>query len=88
MINVFNFLPYTNSPEVLADKVLNVFFGGKVPSFPIDPFKIIHAMGVFYQFKDFEELEGIYLVPEDDAASLSSKLNCSPHSVNNSWIVK
>ncbi len=66
MINEFDFSPYTYSPEVLANKVLSVYFDGKVPSFPIDPFKIIHAMDVFYQFRDFKELEGIYLVPEDD----------------------
>lgn len=29
----------------------------------IDPFKIMRSFGVIYQFIEFEELEGIYILP-------------------------
>ena len=66
MVN-FDFRPYYYSPEVLARKVLELYFEGKEPSFPIDPFKILDNFNVIYQFRDFKELEGIYLFPENEA---------------------
>lgn len=51
--------------EVLASKVLEFVFEHQEPSIPIDPFKIMRKMGIVYQFMDFKDLEGIYLVPED-----------------------
>ncbi|MBQ9887210.1 MAG: ImmA/IrrE family metallo-endopeptidase [Lachnospiraceae bacterium] len=54
------------TPEMLADKVLKNFFGNEIPSIPINPFKLMSAHGIVYQFMDFEELEGIYLVPETE----------------------
>ena len=53
-------------PEALATKVLSIYFKDEEPSFPIDPFKIIREMGIIYQFMDFKDLEGIYIVPEDE----------------------
>lgn len=53
-------------PEDLATKVLSICFKDEEPSFPIDPFKIIREMGIIYQFMDFKDLEGIYIVPEDE----------------------
>ncbi len=40
--------------------------GLEIPSIPIDPFKLMREYGIVYQFMEFEDLEGIYLVPEDD----------------------
>lgn len=54
------------SPEKLAEKVLKNAFGDEIPSIPIDPFKLMRRYGIVYQFMGFEDLEGIYLVPEND----------------------
>lgn len=54
------------SPQTLAEKVLADRFGKEMPSIPIDPFKLMREYGIVYQFMGFEDLEGIYLVPEDD----------------------
>lgn len=53
------------SPQVLAEKVLEDRLGREMPSIPIDPFKLMREYGIVYQFMGFEDLEGIYLVPED-----------------------
>ena len=54
------------SPQALAVKVLKDRFGEKMPSIPIDPFKMMREYGIVYQLMRFENLEGIYLVPEDE----------------------
>ena len=53
------------TPQMLAEKVLEDRLGGEMPSIPIDPFKLMREYGIVYQFMGFEDLEGIYLVPED-----------------------
>ena len=65
MIKEFDFTPYFHSPEILAAKVLEVYFDNENPSYPIDPFKMLVMFGVIYQFRDFKDIEGIYLVPQD-----------------------
>lgn len=57
---------YFYKPEILAKKVLEIYFSQKIPSYPIDPFDILKQMNVVYQFRDFKDLEGIYIVPEDE----------------------
>lgn len=52
------------SPEVLAQKVLSLYFKD-TPEFPLDIFKMLKDFGVFYRYSDLGRLEGIYL-PEDD----------------------
>lgn len=54
------------SPQALAVKVLKDRFGEKMPSIPIDPFKLMREYGIVYQLMAFENLEGIYLVPEGE----------------------
>lgn len=54
------------SPQTLAERVLGDRFGGEMPSIPINPFRLMREYGIVYQFMEFEDLEGIYLVPEDD----------------------
>lgn len=54
------------SPQSLANAVLFDAYGEETPSIPIDPFKMMRNHNIVYQFMDFKELEGIYLVPEDD----------------------
>lgn len=49
------------SPRALAEKVLKDRFGEKMPSIPIDPFKLMREYGIVYQLMEFENLEGIYL---------------------------
>lgn len=52
------------SPQALAEKVLKDRFGEEMPPIPIDPFKLMREYGIVYQLMAFENLEGIYLVPE------------------------
>lgn len=56
------------SPQALAAKVLKDRFGEEMPSIPIDPFKLMREYGIVYQLMEFENLEGIYLVPEGENA--------------------
>ena len=57
---------FTKSPVILANEVLRRAFDGEIPSFPIDPFMILDKLDVVYQFRDFKDLEGIYIVPDDE----------------------
>lgn len=52
--------------EKLARAVIAEYYDGKEPSFPIDPFKMIRDFGIVYQFMEFKDLEGIYILPEDE----------------------
>lgn len=61
-----NLFEFGMSPQALAEKVLEDRFGKEIPSIPIDPFKLMREYGIVYQFMEFEDLEGIYLVSEDD----------------------
>lgn len=54
------------SSEELATKVLRVAFENETPSIPIDPFLILRKFNIIYQFMDFKNLEGVYLVPETE----------------------
>lgn len=58
------------SPRKLAEAVLADSYEEEMPSIPIDPFKLMREYKIIYQFMGFEDLEGIYLVPEnkDDIA--------------------
>ena len=49
------------SPQELAEKVLAI----TEIKLPINPFKLMRDYGIIYQFMEFDDLEGIYLVPED-----------------------
>jgi len=62
---VDNIAAYTSkNPEELAQKVLQDFFTSSFV-FPIDPFRLLSDYGVLYQFREFDRLEGLYLVPDD-----------------------
>lgn len=52
--------------EAFADEVLKAYFKNEIPSFPIDPFKMMRDFGVVYQFMNLKKLEGIYLIPENN----------------------
>ena len=66
MIDISEFYVEGMVAEQLADKVLKYHFDDKELSFPINPFDIINRFGVIYQFMEFEKLEGIYFIPEDE----------------------
>lgn len=66
MIDIGDFYKKGMSAEQLADRVIKYLFGDEEPSFPINPFDMINQFGVVYQFMDFEKLEGIYCIPEDE----------------------
>ncbi|NME83333.1 ImmA/IrrE family metallo-endopeptidase [Clostridium sp. SM-530-WT-3G] len=65
MFEEYKFQKFFGNARDLAREVLKQVFDDKKPSFPIDPFLILDKFNVLYQFRDFEELEGIYIVPED-----------------------
>ena len=54
------------TPRMLAQTVLEDIYGKDSPLIPIDPFKLMRVYGIVYQFMEFKDLEGIYLVPEDE----------------------
>lgn len=54
------------SPKDLASIVLKDSFGDADPLIPIDPFRLLRKYGIVYQFMDFKDLEGLYLVPTDE----------------------
>lgn len=62
----FNFMSYSYNARSLAKRVLEEYSDGKKLSFPIDPFDILEKLKVDYQFRDFTDLEGVYIVPEDE----------------------
>jgi Zn-dependent peptidase ImmA (M78 family)/fido (protein-threonine AMPylation protein) len=62
----FNYDEYLKSPEILAEKVLNLYFNNIEPSFPLDPFKILKDFGVVIEPGEFKKLEGIYIAPENE----------------------
>lgn len=68
MINQFYEL--NDTPQKLAQKIITKLSEEGPLTIPIDPFKLLARFGVFYQFREFDKLEGIYLVPKnkDDVA--------------------
>ncbi len=54
------------SPQQLAETVLFDVYHSLQPILPINPFKLMRYYGIIYQFMRFEDLEGIYLVPEEE----------------------
>lgn len=66
MPSEIDFSRYFNSPEELASQILQVFYKGRDVVYPIDPFKLLKYFGIFFQMRNFDRLEGIYIVPEDD----------------------
>lgn len=66
MIGKIDFSRHFDAPEELARQVLQVFYNGGEIRYPIDPFKLLSEFGIVYQLRDFDKLEGIYIVPEDE----------------------
>ena len=66
MYRDFDYSSYFNNASRLADKVLELYFSDREPSFPIDPFKMLEDFEVHYVFQGFKDLEGIYIAPEND----------------------
>ena len=66
MKNVIELYHKGMTAEALAQAVIDEYFNGEKPSFPIDPFKMIRDFGIVYQFMDFKDLEGIYIIPEEE----------------------
>ncbi|WP_411348585.1 Fic family protein [Paenibacillus sp. WLX2291] len=48
------------SARELADRVLEVYFNEKKPEFPINIFKMLSDFKVYYQFRPFKDIEGVY----------------------------
>lgn len=54
------------TPAKLADNVLKIAYGDGVPTIPIDPFNLMKKFGIIYQFMEFKDIEGIYIVPKNE----------------------
>jgi Zn-dependent peptidase ImmA (M78 family)/fido (protein-threonine AMPylation protein) len=77
MSKELDFSRHFHSAEVLATQVLKEYFGTEAPTFPLDPFKMLEKFNAVYQFRDFKDLEGVYLVPKsvDDIAIVGININ-------------
>jgi hypothetical protein len=69
MPNSVNLVDYFNSVELLAEKFLEIYFGGQPTVYPIDPFRMLADLNIPFTFRDFKNYEGVYIAA--DAA-------CSP----------
>lgn len=65
MLSDYNYEDYSDTAQQLAARIIKKLREREELAFPIDPFKLLSMNGVIYQFKDFKELEGIYIVPDD-----------------------
>lgn len=65
MLRGYKYEEYLDSPQQLAKKIIDKMQEEKEIRFPIDPFELLSMHGIIYQFRDFDELEGIYIVPEN-----------------------
>jgi len=66
MLSDYKYEDYLDSPQQLAKRIIDKLLEEDEIKFPLDPFELLSKNGILYQFRDFEKLEGIYIVPEDD----------------------
>lgn len=60
------FLKSLPSPRTFADYILGKYFDKSPPKFPIDIFKMLRDFGVFYEFRELDQLEGAYSPDSSD----------------------
>lgn len=66
MLADYNYQDHLETPEIIAERIISQLeVEGKL-SFPLDPFYILNRLNVSYKLLDFEDLEGIYIVPNDN----------------------
>lgn len=77
MLSDYNYEDYLDSPQQLAEKIIDKLREDDEIKFPLDPFELLSKNGIIYQFRDFKELEGIYIVPEseDDIPIIGININ-------------
>lgn len=63
MLRDYKYDEYLDSPQQLAKRIIDRLQEENEITFPIDPFKLLSMNGIVYQFRDFKELEGIYIAP-------------------------
>ena len=63
------------TPEELANSELEKLRKRDRLTFPIDPFKILHDVGIFVVLKDFENLDGIIINDEDNCTIVGINSN-------------
>ncbi len=63
------------TPEDLAKKELEKLKKNNELTFPIDPFKILHDVGVYVVLKNFEKLDGIIINDEDNCTIVGINSN-------------
>lgn len=65
MLSNYKYEDYLDSPQQLAKRIIDKLVEQDEVKFPLDPFKLLSMNGILYQFRDFKNLEGIYIVPKD-----------------------
>ncbi len=66
MLSEYKYEDYLDSPQQLAKRIIDKLLEEDEIKFPLDSFELLSKNGILYQFRDFEKLEGIYIVPEDE----------------------
>lgn len=61
-----DYFTHRYTAEQLANKVLDYYYKGSPPKFPINIFKMLKDFGVFYEFRDLDKLEGAYSPEGED----------------------
>lgn len=66
MLADYNYQDHNDSAEVLANRIINQLKVEGNLSFPIDPFYLLSRFNIDYKLLNFDTLEGIYIVPDND----------------------
>ena len=53
------------NPERMAANFLAVYFKDGQITYPINPFQMLKDMNVLFSFRNFKNLEGLYIPPEN-----------------------
>lgn len=77
MLPNYNYQNHNDTAQILANRIINQLKAEGNLKFPIDPFYLLSRFNIEYKLQDFESLEGIYLVPndEDDCAVVGINKN-------------
>jgi len=57
---------HNSSPESLAAKYLQSYYGNSPIEYPINPFKMLVDEGILFSLMDFNKLEGVYIPASSD----------------------
>lgn len=70
MLSNYSYEDHKDSPEKLAERIIDQLEVEGNLMFPIDPFYLLSRFDVSYKLMNFEELEGIYIVSDSNGPSV------------------